>query len=655
RKIPPQNIVCRLMMRETNTLRRGIGYGNSSNCFYTNIVPGLTVVGVEKPPCFLRKFTPDGKYFIAFSSDQTSLEIYEFRGSQAAGNLLKNVTGDLLPFTLESNETIHNVRANLFSTFFTLKHTVNVSTDNEGLNRECSLFTDDSRYVIVGSTVTLPEEPYPVYRDMYQNNESLHPNVNISLEDCSIHVVQIESGMLCDTKRFKCDKIYLSHNQGVSLYNRILAVLSVQHQTIYIFQLTEEGKLLEMRKLGRFCFDDDQLTISIFSESSSQLNRPRRNPPLLTPLKHRLLVYLYHSALIESTRVGSQSAILEFHRNFEFYCKLRMWKMQLLDESHLLIKYSTEDIITMKNQDYNQQIFYFAVFDTHLSRFLSFYDSSSQSLLTLSEDYTDLFRNSGNPTNIYTKNLNYRFRQGISNIKQGNRLFFVKRVLSQLPISSQSYSSSPYLDTALFSYDDKWLNSLERPKNSGDHAIKFNARDSGLLKFKIYTGLAGSLSSISPPPPNLSRRLVAFTFHPFEPFAISVQRTNADYVVNFHVVPSDGSRCDVECQDRACSSGDGGGSPENEGDSDPVIDPSNGLNDSTFGSDNRESDSNNNASSSGSSGSRRNRRLTYSGGSSYGVRSRPTQRARIPNRPFNVAIPDQISSRDPGGDASDDE
>ncbi len=58
---------------------------------------------------------------------------------------------------------------------------------------------------------------------------------------------------------------------------------------------------------------------------------------------------------------------------------------------------------------------------------------------------------------------------------------------------------------------------------------RFYARDSGLLKFKIQAGLLGR------PVNHAVRRLVAFTFHPFEPFAISVQRTNAEYVVNFHM------------------------------------------------------------------------------------------------------------------------
>jgi de-etiolated-1 len=58
---------------------------------------------------------------------------------------------------------------------------------------------------------------------------------------------------------------------------------------------------------------------------------------------------------------------------------------------------------------------------------------------------------------------------------------------------------------------------------------RFYARDAGLLKFKIHAGVLGK----NPPP--TARRLVAFTFHPSEPFAVSVQRTNAEYVVNFHI------------------------------------------------------------------------------------------------------------------------
>lgn len=48
-----------------------------------------------------------------------------------------------------------------------------------------------------------------------------------------------------------------------------------------------------------------------------------------------------------------------------------------------------------------------------------------------------------------------------------------KRILAQLPISSQSYSSSPYLDQALFSYDDHRVSSMERPKACGEIPIRY--------------------------------------------------------------------------------------------------------------------------------------------------------------------------------------
>ena len=84
RKIPSQNVAFRLMMRELHGgSPSGTGMGrdyrgrpvSTSRGFFLNVFPNYTLVNVEKPPCFLRKFTPDGKYFIAFSPCQTHLEV----------------------------------------------------------------------------------------------------------------------------------------------------------------------------------------------------------------------------------------------------------------------------------------------------------------------------------------------------------------------------------------------------------------------------------------------------------------------------------------------------------------------------------------------------------------------------------------------------
>ncbi|XP_070542911.1 DET1 homolog [Ptychodera flava] len=532
RRIPNQNIVHRLRQRETHEGRPGTHF-QAARVFHQNIFPNFTVVNVEKPPCFLRKFSPDGQHFIAFSADQTSLEIYQFQGPAAAEVLLQNAKG-----TLAGNDELSkHIRDNIFNTFFMLRHSVNVAPNGEHLNRECSLFTDDGRYVIVGSAAYVPEEPYPYFFDVYRNNESVSPNPRSPLEDYSLHVVDMHLGILCDSRQFKCDKIFLSHNQGLYLYRNILAVLSVQQQTIHIFQVTPEGNFIDVRTIGRFCYEDDALVLSAVgpdASTGSQQHRPFREGSL-NSLKHRLLAFLWRKAHED----GSPTAMRRFYQYFDQIKLLRMWKMQLLDETNLLIKYASEDVVTLRVQDPNSQPSFFVVYNMLTTDVMAVYENSPDKFLELFENFCDLFRNASlhahaqftcsASCNVYARQIQRRFKHTIINAKYGGHTEAVKRLLAQLPISSQSYSSSPYLDLALFSYDDKWVSVMERPKACGDHPIRFYARDSGLLKFKIHAGVLGR------PTPPTARRLVAFTFHPYEPFAISVQKTNAEYIVNFHI------------------------------------------------------------------------------------------------------------------------
>lgn len=530
-RIPAQNIVLRLLHRETYAARQNVSPFHVSRRLHQNVCPNFTVVNVEKPPCFLRKFSPDGRHFVAFSSDQTSIEIYEYRGASAAAHLIGHLTGENT-----SSDAAH-VRSTIFGEFLKLRHIVNVAGNGgEQLNRECSLFTDDGRYVIVGSAMYVPDEPHPLFWDMHRNNESVSPNPRSPLEDYSLHLVDMHTGQLRDKRTFKTDKIFLSHNQGLYLYRDTLAVLSVQHQTVHIFKVTRGGTFVDVRTVGRFCYEDDELLVSSALSDASP-GRPYREATL-NSLKHRLLVYLYERARAE----GTTSALRRFYRHFDHFCDLRLWKMQLLDQDHLLLKYSSEDVVLFRLSDPNSQPSFFVVYNVPTTRVLAVYENTSRELLALLEDFGDLLRNAAlhseaqmtcSPSNnVHARLVQQRFKQTIVNARYGGQTEAVRRLLAQLPISSQSYSSSPYLDLALFSYDDKWVSVLERPKACGDYPIRFYARDSGLLRFKIYAGVQGR----NPPP--AARRLVAFTFHPYDPFAISVQRTNAEYVVNFHIYNS---------------------------------------------------------------------------------------------------------------------
>ena len=116
RRILPQNIVMRLRRRETIGCPYPGTHVLNARQFYQNVFPNFTVVNVEKPPCFLRKFSPDGRYLIAFSADQMSIEVYEYRGASAAADLLADLNGD---YVGHKNDDRHfQIRNNIFRRFF---------------------------------------------------------------------------------------------------------------------------------------------------------------------------------------------------------------------------------------------------------------------------------------------------------------------------------------------------------------------------------------------------------------------------------------------------------------------------------------------------------------------------------------------------------
>lgn len=116
RKIRPQNIVCHLNRRQHGLIDRPGSQLNVIGDFYKCVYPNLTVINVEKPAGFLRKFSPDGKYLIAFTLDQTALEIYEFKGVGAAAQLINGWKTEVVPNT--NTDLPYTIRNQIFDKLF---------------------------------------------------------------------------------------------------------------------------------------------------------------------------------------------------------------------------------------------------------------------------------------------------------------------------------------------------------------------------------------------------------------------------------------------------------------------------------------------------------------------------------------------------------
>ena len=67
--------------------------------------------------------------------------------------------------------------------------------------------------------------------------------------------------MWCDRLKFSHDKIFLSHNQGLSLYGSTLVVLSVQHQTLHVYHI-KDAHFYPVQDIGRICYVDDDVYLS---------------------------------------------------------------------------------------------------------------------------------------------------------------------------------------------------------------------------------------------------------------------------------------------------------------------------------------------------------------------------------------------------------
>jgi de-etiolated-1 len=80
---------------------------------------------------------------------------------------------------------------------------------------------------------------------------------------------------------------------------------------------------------------------------------------VINQLKHRILVFLYKRACKLAELDGNPYEIRRFYQYFDQLRSLRIWKMQLLDENHLLIKYASEEVVTLRSSEPNSQASFF--------------------------------------------------------------------------------------------------------------------------------------------------------------------------------------------------------------------------------------------------------------------------------------------------------
>jgi len=73
--------------------------------------------------------------------------------------------------------------------------------------------------------------------------------------------------------------VFLANHSGVHMHKNVLAVLSLQHQIIHLLQIKESGALMDLQRIGPYCFEDDELHLqdtacNYLSDSAQTDTRP---------------------------------------------------------------------------------------------------------------------------------------------------------------------------------------------------------------------------------------------------------------------------------------------------------------------------------------------------------------------------------------------
>ncbi|KAL5556179.1 hypothetical protein UlMin_038415 [Ulmus minor] len=507
------NVAARIFERQVRTPLPGTSV-HSARRFYENLVPSYTIYDVECPDHWIRKFTDDGQYLVCFSRNQ---ELIVYRPTW-------------LSFSCKEEDChIHDLplKAKKFDSFFTELYCVSLASSNEVICKDFFLYMENNQFGLFATSTAQIHEA-PAVGGAIQGVPSV--------EKITFHLLRLEDGMVLDEKVYHNDFINLSHNMGVFLYDDLLAIVSLRYQTIHILQIRDSGNLVDVRAIGSFCREDDEL----FLNSSAQPHQHTENHvengfhqyqltsenPFLSGIKQRLLSFIFQGLWSEESNhsLRVQHLKKKFYFHFQDYADLIIWKVQFLDRHHLLIKFGSVEAAVSRSVDHHPA--FFGVYNMETTEIVAFYQSSADELYLLFEQFCDHFhptsRNSLHTKFISSHSNNIHARDTLRTLKNKatSSSLFVKKMLGNLPIICQSQSPSPYFDQSLYRYDEKLISALDRHRQSTDHPIKFILRRPPYsLRFKIKPGPEGGSTD------SRAKKISSFIFHPFLPFALSVQQT----------------------------------------------------------------------------------------------------------------------------------
>lgn len=244
-----------------------------------------------------------------------------------------------------------------------------------------------------------------------------------------------------------------------------------------------------------------------------------RDEGMIMGIKQRLLAYLY---LLSQKRLKVDGYEKDnFSYRFVEYFNLAMWKVQMLDRDTLLMSMGPPDanMGSRETSATTSQIYCLVVWSISQARVVDLHEVGAAEVVnsTLLRLYQHHWRHFHAGCIVTPW---HRFLQPPSALHHASMpTQAVRRVLANLPASSQVLSPCPYLDPSLFQYDEKLMSAMMRLRPFSETPIRFTARSRpDRTSFRIQT-IAGEPPATAPGG-RFGRHYVAHHFHPHLPLVL---------------------------------------------------------------------------------------------------------------------------------------
>lgn len=428
------------------------------------ITPKRRLCGVAAPGS-IRRFSPDGRYIVVFSMDQTTVLLYE----------LKYGWG----------------KCATFDDFFTLHRAIRIPlTENELLCRDFCLFTADHKYMIVASASPSTDR---TLKNPWINPRSM--TVFEHLDNVAFHLISTKNYAILDKICFVNDFIMLANHGGVSLRGDQFAVCSLQHQSIILYRVLDDRFVITGR-IGQYC----------------DLSRMHANDSgLVMGFWHKFLRHLHYKSTDKNW----------FHSVSKSLSSLCIHKVQFIDSDRLLIRLVPLSFLAQRTSTNEHPThFIFVIYSLRDNTVLDVYSFNNFLPWLLENDH--LLRQSASedpditmPSFTDCHDTLYSLTRHLDSVKGNKRTNTLRKLLYTIPYSPQSHSNSTLIDQSRFRFDEKYIGREIKWRTSPDYPIRFIHREHESLAFTVEPWAEQQPASATS-----FKRFHSICWHPHLPFLI---------------------------------------------------------------------------------------------------------------------------------------